>query len=113
MSNCIEVLKAANQLEIYIWVTLRFRCFVMSIRITMYNQRTSGPVNAHLISWPSKAQMKKKDNKQCLLDTRGRVTVNNKRLISNHKKSEKKYAYTKAMALLRITKGNNSNSIGP
>ena len=21
-----------------------------------YNQRTNGPVNAHLISWPSKAQ---------------------------------------------------------
>ena len=23
---------------------------------THYNQRTNGPVNAHLISWPSKAQ---------------------------------------------------------
>ena len=41
--------------------------------------------------------MKKKDNKQCLLDTPCRVTVNNKRLISKHKKSEKKYAYTKAI----------------
>ena len=30
------------------------------------------------------------------------VTVNKKRLISKRKKSEKKYAYTKAMALLRI-----------
>ena len=42
-----------------------------------------------------------------------RVTVNNKRLISKRKKSEKKYASTKAMALLRITKENNSHSIGP
>ena len=31
----------------------------------------------------------KRDNKQCLLDTPRRVTVNNKRLISKHKKSEK------------------------
>ena len=23
---------------------------------TLFNQRTNGPVNAHLISWPSKAQ---------------------------------------------------------
>ena len=55
----------------------------------------------------------KRDNKQCLLDTPRRVTVNNKRLISKCKKPEKKYAYTKAIALLRITKGNNSISIGP
>ena len=45
----------------------------------------------------------KRGNKQCLLDTPRRVTVNNKRLISKRKKSEKKYAYIqKAMALLRI-----------
>ena len=44
-----------------------------------------------------------RNNKQCLLDT-PRVTVHNKRLISKCKKSEKKYAYTKVMALLRITK---------
>ena len=25
-------------------------------KMTMTNQRTNGPVNAHLISWPSKAQ---------------------------------------------------------
>ena len=31
----------------------------------------------------------------------------------NAKSRRKKYAYTKAMALLRITKGNNSNSISP
>ena len=31
----------------------------------------------------------KRGNKQCLLDTPRRVTVNNKRLISKHKKSEK------------------------
>ena len=55
----------------------------------------------------------KRDNKQCLLDTPRMVTVNNKRLILKRKKAEKKYAYTKAMALLRITKGNHSNSIGP
>ena len=35
----------------------------------------------------------KRGNKQCLLDTPRRVTVNNKRLISKCKKSEKKYAY--------------------
>ena len=35
----------------------------------------------------------KRDNKQCLLDTPRKVTVNNKRLISKCKKSEKKYAY--------------------
>ena len=55
----------------------------------------------------------KRDNKQCLLDTPHRVTVNNKRLVSKCKKSEKKYAFTKAMALLRITKRNHSKSIGP
>ena len=26
------------------------------LRITKGNQKTNGPVNAHLISWPSKAQ---------------------------------------------------------
>ena len=31
----------------------------------------------------------KRDNKQCLLDNPRSVTVNNKRLISKHKKSEK------------------------
>ena len=35
----------------------------------------------------------KRDNKQCLLDTPRRVTVNNKRLLSKCKKSEKKCAY--------------------
>ena len=35
----------------------------------------------------------KRDNKHCLLDTPRRVTVNNKRLISKCKKTEKKYAY--------------------
>ena len=38
-------------------------------------------------------EIEKSDNKQCLLD--------------------KKYAYIKAMALLRVTKGNNSNSMTP
>ena len=43
----------------------------------------------------------KRDNKQCLFDTPRRVTVNNKRLLSKCKKSEKKCAYLqKAMALL-------------
>ena len=27
-----------------------------SIFVKMFNQTTNGPVNAHLISWPSKAQ---------------------------------------------------------
>ena len=33
-------------------------CFslVTQKEITSLNQRTNGPVNAHLISWPSKAQ---------------------------------------------------------
>ena len=35
----------------------------------------------------------KSGNKQCLLDTPRRVTVNNTRLISKCKQSEKKYAY--------------------
>ena len=35
----------------------------------------------------------KRDNKQCLLDTPRRVTVNNKRLLSKCKKLEKKCAY--------------------
>ena len=43
-----------------------------------------------------------------------RVTVNNKRIISKPLKSEKKYAYyTKGRTLLRITKENYSNNIGP
>ena len=56
----------------------------------------------------------KRDNKQCLFDTPRRVTVNNKRLVSKCKK-RKKYIciFTKAMALLSITKRNYSNSIGP
>ena len=55
---------------------------------------------------------KKRDNKQCLLDTPRRVTVNKKES-SKHKVKEKICIYTKAMALLKITKGNHSNSIGP
>ena len=55
----------------------------------------------------------KKDNKQCLLDTPTQGT-SHKRLISKHKISVKNmHIYTKAMALLRITTGNFSNSIGP
>ena len=42
----------------------------------------------------NKMQMKK-DNKQCLLDTPRRVTVNNKRLISKHEKSEKSQDFIK------------------
>ena len=55
----------------------------------------------------------KKDNKQCLLDTPRRVTVNNKRLLSKCKKSEKKSIFTQAMALLRITKRNCSIALTP
>ena len=38
-------------------------------------------------------------------------TVNNITHIKTQK--SEKYAYIKTMALLRVTKGNNSNSIGP
>ena len=55
----------------------------------------------------------KRDNKKCLLDTPRRVTVTNKRLISEHKKSEKNLHIYKTTALLRITKENYSNSISP
>ena len=56
----------------------------------------------------------KSDNKQCLLDTPRRRQSIIKDSYQNAK-VRKKYAYTciKAMALLRVTKGNNSNSIGP
>ena len=30
--------------------------YLFNFRKYNYNQRTNGPVNAHLISWPSKAQ---------------------------------------------------------
>ena len=33
-----------------------FRNFTQTHWLAIYNQRTNGPVNAHLISWPSKAQ---------------------------------------------------------
>ena len=55
----------------------------------------------------------KRDNKQCLLEPPPRVTVTNKRLISKHKSQRKICIYTKTIALLRITKGNYSNSISP
>ena len=41
--------KVADQLRGYREADLRL-CF------RIFNQRTIGPVNAHLISWPSKAQ---------------------------------------------------------
>ena len=41
--------KGADQLPCYREADLRL-CF------RICNQRTNGPVNAHLISWPSKAQ---------------------------------------------------------
>ena len=41
-----------------------------------------------------------------------RVTVNNKRLISNAKKSEKKYAYTNVMVLL-IAKFDDVKTVYP
>ena len=45
-----------------------------------------------------------KYNKQCLLDTPRRVTVNNKRLISTHKKSEKICIY-KSHGIIKNYKG--------
>ena len=35
---------------------LLFFCFVFSFSVGIQNQRTNGPVNTHLISWPSKTQ---------------------------------------------------------
>ena len=58
----------------------------------------------------------KKINKQCLLDTPRRVTVNNKKKVTHikmQKVREKICIHTKAMALLRIAKGNYSNNKGP
>ena len=53
----------------------------------------------------------KSDSKQCLLDApRRRQSI---RKDSYQKVREKICIYIKAMALLRDTKGNDSNSIGP
>ena len=43
----------------------------------------------------------KRDNKQCLLDTPRRVTVNNKRLISKFKKSEKNMNIYKCHGIIK------------
>ena len=43
----------------------------------------------------------KRDNKQCLLDTPRRVTVNNKRLISKCKKSEKNMHIYKSHGIIK------------
>ena len=66
-------------------------------------------MSTHNIGFYEEISKMKKDNKQCLLDTPRRVSVNNKNCIKTQ--SEKKYAYKKAMALLRITKGSNSNNM--
>ena len=67
-SRRIEAITAAMRLE-----SLPCSCYVMKVHMITYkryvmalmnthnsridkNQRTNGPVNAHLISWPSKAQ---------------------------------------------------------
>ena len=34
----------------------RYKMFIEGKTLASVNQRTNGPVNAHLISWPSKAQ---------------------------------------------------------
>ena len=49
--------------------------------------------------------MKKTGNKQCLLDTPHRVTVNNKRLISKRKKSEKNMHIYKSHGIIKNYKG--------
>ena len=49
-------------------------------------------------------KMKKRDNKQCLLDTPAGSMIKDS---YQSKKVREKYAYTKAMVLFRITKGNN------
>ena len=48
-----------------------------------------------------KWENEKRDNKQCLLDTPSRVTVNNKRLISKCKKSEKKMHIYKSHGIIK------------
>ena len=47
----------------------------------------------------------KRGNKQCLLDTPRRVTVNNKRLISKHIKSEKNMHIYKSNDIIKNYKG--------
>ena len=47
----------------------------------------------------------KRDNKQCLLDTPRRVRVTNKRLISEHKKSEKNLHTYKSHGIIKNYKG--------
>ena len=49
-------------------------------------------------------QNEKRDNKQCLLDTPRRVTVNNKRLLSKCKKSEKKKNIYKSHGIIKNNK---------
>ena len=38
------------------WINTKIRRLMRKRDKLYYNQRTNGPVNAHLISWPSKAQ---------------------------------------------------------
>ena len=51
------------------------------------------------------ARNEKRGNKQCLLDTPRRVIVNNKRLISKHKKSEKSMHIYKSHRIIKNYKG--------
>ena len=51
MANSVD----PDQTAPLIWVCLSV-CNHRTIMIKQNNQRTNGPVNAHLISWPSKAQ---------------------------------------------------------
>ena len=58
-----------------------------------------------LVSKFDLAVNEKRGNKQCLLDTPGRVTVNNKRLISIHIKSEKNMHIYKSHGIIENYKG--------
>ena len=75
-------------------------CFVVAICDLVHDVETI----FHL-SYALTAFGKKRGNKQCLLDTPRRVTVNNKRLISIHIKSEKNMHIYKSHGIIKNYKG--------
>ena len=48
--------KILGQIVLEKFLTKISICIILEWEIEKGNQRTTGPVNAHLISWPSKAQ---------------------------------------------------------
>ena len=53
--NCLKHLEIFSELLV-MSVKLQFSVLRASLIFQKKKQRTSGPVNAHMISWPSKAQ---------------------------------------------------------